>query len=357
MTVAGAGPAGLAAAIALARHGFRVRVVERAGAVGSRFHDDFQGIENWSREEDALEEFRAGGIEPTWWMRPFRKGTLYDPARNPMPVAAGRPLFYLVRRGGRRPGSLDLGLLDQAVRAGVEVELGRRADPGGVDVDATGPRGRPFAVARGVTFATGSGDAIAAFLDERLAPGGYAYYLAAAGQATLATVLFREFARADLHLDRTIEAAEETLGVRGVPRGPRWGGRGRFAIRPAGEARRPITIGEAAGFQDLLFGFGIRSAIVSGILAARSLIEGRDYDSLWRQRLLPHLAAGVVNRAAFTVFGDLAKVALGVAVGRSSRPEAFLRALYAWSPLHRLLAVLAGSDITGVAFRGENGVY
>ena len=62
------------------------------------------------------------------------------------------------------------------------------ADPMEIDVDATGPRGRPFAVARGVTFSTGSADTIAAFLDERLAPGGYAYFLVASGQATLATV-------------------------------------------------------------------------------------------------------------------------------------------------------------------------
>ena len=343
VTVAGAGPAGLAAAIALARKGFLVRVLERARAVGSRFHDDFQGIENWSREQDALDELRGGGVEPTWWMQPLRGGTLYDSARNPVAVAAGRPLFYLVRRGGGKAGSLDLGLLEQAVRAGVEVEFGRRADPAGADIDATGPRGRPFAVARGVTFEAGSGETIVAFLDDALAPGGYAYFLAAAGQATLATVLFRDFARVDFHLDRTIEAAEEVLGLRGIPRGPRWSGRGRFEILTVKTARHPIAAGEAAGFQDPLFGFGIRSAIVSGILAARSLAEGREYADLWRERLLPHLAAGVVNRAAFTALGDLAKVALCVAVGRSGRPERMLRLLYGPTPAHRALYAIAVS--------------
>jgi len=66
ITVVGAGPAGLVCAIALARAGRRVVVREWHRNVGARFHGDFQGLENWSSEQDVLEELAAGGIEATF---------------------------------------------------------------------------------------------------------------------------------------------------------------------------------------------------------------------------------------------------------------------------------------------------
>jgi flavin-dependent dehydrogenase len=43
VAIAGAGPAGLAAAITLATHGGRAVVYDRAPNVGTRVHGDFQG--------------------------------------------------------------------------------------------------------------------------------------------------------------------------------------------------------------------------------------------------------------------------------------------------------------------------
>lgn len=60
--IVGAGPAGLACAIGLARAGYPVIVHEQHNAVGARFHGDFQGLENWSSDEDVLEEIARRGI-------------------------------------------------------------------------------------------------------------------------------------------------------------------------------------------------------------------------------------------------------------------------------------------------------
>jgi len=149
ITIAGAGPAGLTAAIILAQAGRRVRVFEQRSGVGRRFNDDFQGLENWSRDEDVLEEVTAMGISPeSWWYRTFHGGVLYDPSLRPIRVESERPLFYMVRRGYAHPGSLDLALFEQAKAAGVEFVWNQRLSAPEANIVASGPRGVPMAVAR-----------------------------------------------------------------------------------------------------------------------------------------------------------------------------------------------------------------
>ena len=62
VTIVGAGLAGLACAIVLARAGRPVIVREWHTTVGNRFHGDFQGLKNWSDGLDVLDELRA----PPW---------------------------------------------------------------------------------------------------------------------------------------------------------------------------------------------------------------------------------------------------------------------------------------------------
>jgi flavin-dependent dehydrogenase len=64
ITIAGAGPAGLAAAIHLRRSGFPVEVFERRDSVGARFIGDWHVLECYCRRVVALVEMRAIGIEP-----------------------------------------------------------------------------------------------------------------------------------------------------------------------------------------------------------------------------------------------------------------------------------------------------
>lgn len=50
-----------------------------------------------------------------------------------------------------------------------------------------------------------------------------------------------------------------------------------------------LLVGEAAGFQDVAFGFGIRYVILSGYLASKSIIEKINYDKLWKEMFLDEL--------------------------------------------------------------------
>lgn len=302
VTVVGAGPAGLACAIALARGGRRVVVREWHRDVGTRFHDDFQGLENWSSDRDVLDELAANGIQATFLHYPVSQGTIYDSRGNLYRVQSGQPLFYLVRRGGG-VDCLDHALLHQAVEAGVDVRLGDRASAvQGTTVLAIGPR-RADAIAVGYVFETDLPDGGWLILDNRLAPRGYAYLLVHRGRGTVASCMFTGFKKQAEYVERTVHCFRERIGLE--MRDPRpFGGFANFQLpRTALQGSHPV-IGEQAGFQDALAGFGMRYAIQSGLLAARSILEGNDYTNLWRRELQPLLRAGVVNRFVFNLVGE-----------------------------------------------------
>jgi len=97
--ISGAGPAGLAAALTVASAGGRAIVYERNADVGSRFHGDFQGIENWTTRQDVLDELQAIGLDLAFEASPYREAVFYDLEGREYPYRSPCPLFYLVRRG------------------------------------------------------------------------------------------------------------------------------------------------------------------------------------------------------------------------------------------------------------------
>lgn len=338
VTVVGAGPAGLACAIALARAGRKVVVREWHQQVGARFHGDFQGLENWSDEQDVLDELRAAGVEIAFEYHAGFAGTAFDASHNRYDVRSERPLYYLVRRG-RDSGTLDSGLLNQAIAAGVEVRRTDRVEAiTGPAVLAAGPR-RADAIAVGYLFDTEMPDGDWVAFDDRLAPLGYAYLLVHRGRGTVASCMFTGFKRQAEHVERTIAFFREHAGL--DMRSPRpFGGFANFRLpRTAVQGGHPV-VGEQAGFQDALAGFGMRYALRSGLLAARSILEGADYAALWRREPLPLLRTGIVNRFIFNSIGAGGRKLALSRLGRGDAGPA-LRRLYQPSMLGHLLFPLA----------------
>lgn len=344
--IAGAGPAGLAAAITAARGGARVVVYERAMQVGSRFHGDFQGLENWSTAVDALDELASAGVATTFPRAPFSRQVCIDPDERMYVVDAHgpRPFYYLVRRGPGE-GTLDRALRAQAEAAGVEIRFGHAVDalPNG-GVMSHGPR-RGDAVAVGLLFETDMADGAWAALGEEVAPGGYAYLLVQGGFGTLSVCMFRRFREARAFLDRARDLFTRLAGL--SMKNPRpFGGAGNVALPKTARRGNVLLAGEAAGFQDPLWGFGIRNAILSGHFAARALLAGRpdDYDRAWRRRIGRPMRAAAVMRWFYERLGDRGYRGLCRWLGRTDAHVA-LRFIYAPAPWKLALYPLLGRGL------------
>src|SRR6185295_16945142 len=80
---------------------------------------------------------------------------------------------------------------------------------------------------------------------------------------------------------------------------------GTFGLPHSAQRDGRLYAGEAAELQDPLFGFGVRMSMTTGYLAARSILDGCDYDSLWQARLMPQLQAATVHRLLFQITGNI----------------------------------------------------
>ena len=340
VSISGAGPAGLAAAMTLARAGVSAVVREFRQDVGARFHDDFQGIENWTTPGDVLEELADLGLETRVDLVPCREGTFFDPAGRESVLRSENPFFYLVRRGPG-PGTLDSGMKSVALECGVELRFGERGEEPsrGATIRAHGPR-RCDALAVGYVFETAMADGVFGVLSDELAPKGYAYLLVNRGRGTIAVCLFDGFAEEKRYLDRTLDFFDRRVGLR-MENPRRFGGTGQISLTRSACRGGVLLAGEAAGFQDALWGFGIRYALLSGHLAARALLSGADYDHLWKRRFGGLQRASVVNRYFFARMGHPGYRWLMRALRGAADPRDWLRRFYAPSRWKSLSAPMA----------------
>ncbi|MFN2442750.1 MAG: NAD(P)-binding protein [Thermoanaerobaculia bacterium] len=300
--IAGAGPSGLAAAITLARAGRAVEVHEAKPDVGARFIGDLQILENSSEPEDVRELLARIGIETHFYFRPVHEADFYDHRMRSRHVKSGTPYGFFIRRGPVE-GTLDRALLAQARAAGAIVHLGSRLRPEDADIVATGPS-TPDGLAREITFTSDEEERVEVFFDHRLSPGGYSYMFVLDGVGTFGTAIVSDFKRIDHYFDASLARVLSVRPLR-VDRNQRTGySYMNFHLKATSVAGGTSFAGEAAGFQDYLFGLGIRYALKSGWLAARALIEEKPFDTLWREQLEAKQRTSLVNRFLYERGGN-----------------------------------------------------
>jgi len=323
--IAGAGPSGLAAAIILARAGRAVEVHEAKRDVGTRFIGDLQIIEGASESETVPDFLDRLGIERNFYFRPADWATFYDHRGVGRVIRSNEPYGYFIHRGAEE-GTLDRGLLAQAQRAGATVIFNSRLSADQADIVATGPAS-PDGLAKEMTWHSDAEELIDVYFNHKLAPGGYSYLFILDGVATFGCAIVADFKQIDSYFDHSLAAAQR-LHHFDLPADARTGySYMNFHLKRAATSNGSRFVGEAAGFQDYLFGLGIRYALTSGSLAARSILEQRDYDELWKSALEVKQQTSLVNRFLYESGGNFG---LSMFVRQAAKAKDFHRYLSGW---------------------------
>jgi flavin-dependent dehydrogenase len=300
ITIVGAGPGGLTAAIILAKNSYGVNLYEQNDNTGLRFNGDFQGLENWSDNDDTLTIIDRIGININFLCAPYSGEDCFfiDPNKKEFQVKTSRPLFYLVERGTNE-NSLDQGLRKQAEEIGVNILWKHKLDSiiDDTAIVGTGPKAAD-AIAKGIVFKTSYKNICVGFADNRIAPQAYAYLLVNNGKATFATCMFNDFRNERTYFEKALQALKSVVKI-DINEPREFGGFANFFNEPIVAKNKILYIGENAGLQDALWGFGIKYAILSGYYAAKSIINKQSYTELCKNYLYPKFRTSIANRWLF----------------------------------------------------------
>ncbi len=161
---------------------------------------------------------------------------------------------------------------------------------------ATGPISNEVtAMVKGIIFRTDCKDIAISVVNDELAFKGYSYFLVTKVYGCLCTMVQGdEVCRINRYFDKTKEFFVNKLNLHIQPI-REIGGVGSVSLKKVKKGTT-VYVGEAAGLQDFLWGFGMRYAITSGYLAAQSIINNKDYERTVKTRFGKQLRAGVVNR-------------------------------------------------------------
>ncbi|HUK84298.1 MAG TPA: NAD(P)-binding protein [Candidatus Acidoferrum sp.] len=292
--ILGAGLSGLTAAINLAKSGYTVDVYEKNKDVGMRFNGDIQGLENWSDKKDIIQELKDMNLDIDFDYSPFYSILLTN-GIGVRETRSKKPLFYLLKRGSFS-GTLDFSLKAQALKSGVNIHFQETISPNEANIVATGPIvNEAVGVVKGIIFETDINDTAIIAFNNKLAFKGYSYLLITKKYGCLCTVVRIDDAhRINLYFERTKEFFLEKIGfqiqpIRDVQ------GFGSFSLKRFTKGNT-LYVGEAAGLQDFLLGFGMRFAFASGYLAAQSVIFAKDYTRIVNEHFGQRLRVGIVNK-------------------------------------------------------------
>lgn len=322
--IGGGGLSGLAAAITLAHAGREVVVYERGVACGSQRHEDVEGLETWIFPQRPMDYLQAHNLPTSFDSQPVDTFHYIDDVGQIHSTTAQQPFFHLVRRGAA-PGCIDRDFQAAAESAGVTFRFQKVRRPHQVHIFAGGPR-RACAYVQGMTFRTSAPDGVYLLLGQNYAPQGYAYCITWNGRGTVAVAYKKQSSGPDKVLRRAVERLRDVLGFH-MTDTVSFGFFGTYAPVPTLADSGALLVGEAAGFQDALFGFGMNFALRSGVLAAQAIIDGEDYQRLCRGQLMGPLASCWVNRRLFERLREPVRSRLAAQIVGQGR---------AWEVLHRV---------------------
>jgi len=297
--IAGAGISGLTSAIVLVKAGYKVKIFEKNETVGKRFNEDFQGLMNWGFDKDILGFMKDIGLETNFWKKSVKSIDIFGPDEYRQNFKMKKPFVYLVQRGVQKK-ALDQSLKEQAIKNGVEIVFNSTIKSEEADIIATGPTFDRFidGLVMGYTLESDSKDIFAAIFDDKIAYNGYSYFFIADGHGAIATCIFGKYKEISDYLDKTFNFFKNYYSFN-IKNQRKFSGSGNFYLLKSNKR----YVGEAGGFQDYLWGFGMRYAMITGYLAAKSIIENKSYENLWKKEVGGLIKTSVANRLWFSWLG------------------------------------------------------
>lgn len=283
--IIGAGLSGLAAASVLTNAGYKVNLIERSSRLGVFRGQDFQVIRNYGDDLNFCKKLAENGIK-IYEKKPIRKIIKYAPSGKSMMVhSENGPLFYVVKRGEDN-NSLDNQIFKSIKKEKLNIEFNRNANVLSGDIIATGPVLKNLA-GFGYTFdgIDIDDDAILFFMDNNYAPNGYIYVSPyGRNSASIAAVSFDLNVNLKVLLDNFLNENKVAKKLfSNYSKKEVFSGFALCNYPESAEINGKLFTGAAAGFVEAARGFGVKYSILSGILAAKSIIENENYDKLWKE--------------------------------------------------------------------------
>lgn len=302
MKILGAGISGLTSAINLAKAGYKVKLYEKNKEIGDQIRQTAQALPNFIEDGNIIENLERCNIKINSTY-PIKKAELFFNGKK-IEIETKKPLGYTVLRGGSK--SFEIYLKKQAEKEGVKVKTNMKKNIK-TDIIATGPR-NPLAIIYGRVY---NGDfnpkKVKIFIDFGDCPGGYTYLYP--HNKKRASFVIGSTSRNRLNLKRAIEKLyEKNKRYLNFDKSSFLYEFSRFAdfrIPQTAVINNSIYVGESAGFQDPLAGFGMRYAIKSGFLAAKSIDKNVDYDYLWKREFLREMKKSLkIRKIVFNPFSE-----------------------------------------------------
>jgi flavin-dependent dehydrogenase len=294
--ILGGGISGLTSAINLKKAGFDVEVHERKIYCG-KHTQDFQCLENWTFHEDVLDFLRSINIRTDFYLKPFRSLEIFSPSLKRYVAKSDRPFLYLVKRGPAKD-SIDRSLEDQAKSHRVKIFYNSILDSNEASIIATGPK-RPTFIATGIKFRFKHPDKTMVLLDNKSSLKFYSYFIVNDGIGEIVCVNPVGTTDFQTRLNLAFEAFERILKTKIENIEELFSASINFDLMQKARINDQCFIGEAAGFHDFLAGFGMVYALRSGYQVAESIIEGLDFDRLWKKDFFKPLRISSNNRALY----------------------------------------------------------
>jgi flavin-dependent dehydrogenase len=303
--ILGAGISGLTAAINLAKNGKIVKVFEIKDAVGKGSHPSVNAFigKGIARFEEVLEKCCLSELEYSKnEITKFRIVT-----KNNDVLFVDDIKNCLVNRGNKN--SIEYKLYKLAKKHGVEFEFNTKLKEHDVDIVATGPK-TPDIVVYGNVYknTTFPKNQMIIVRIDKYSPVGWYMYTIPHENGNVEIINCVSTKNPDKAKKLFIKAIEELECFKT----PLKNAEQLYEISGFGNANYLKTcisggrlyIGEAAGFQDVLYGYGMHYAMLSGKIAADSIILEKNYDEMWKQEFSFGLKKRFAMRFIISLFGN-----------------------------------------------------